>query len=97
MTTIQRIRQKILNSEFVFSVHTLLDKLSELNWTTEDVINGILNGEIIEKLTGDPRGTRYVILGSAIDDREIEIVCRFRADRKLIIITAYEPFNQRTF
>jgi len=93
MTTIQRIRQKILNGEFVFSVHTLLDKLPELNWTTEDVIDGILDGEIIEKLTRDPRGARYVILGYADDGREMEIVCRFRADKKLIIITAYEPFK----
>lgn len=93
MTAIHRIRQKILTGEFVFSIHTLLDKLPDLNWTTEDVINGILNGEIIEKLTGDPRGARYVILGYAIEGKEIEIICRFRADRKLIIITAYEPFN----
>jgi hypothetical protein len=93
MTIIHRIRQKILNGEFVFSVHTLLDKLPELNLTTEDVIGGILDGEIIEKLTEDPRGIRYVILGYANDEREIKIVCRFRADKKLIIITAYEPFK----
>ena len=81
MTAIHRLRRKILNGEFVFSVHTLLDKLPELNWTTEDVINGILNGEIIKKLNGDPRGARYVILGYAADGKEIEIVCRFRAEK----------------
>ncbi len=91
MSIIRRIRQKILRDEFVFSVHTTLDKLPELDLNTKDVISAIFNGEIIEKLTDDRRGTRYVILGFAAGNREIEIVCRFRADNQLIIITVYEP------
>lgn len=91
MKVINRIRQKILRSEFVFSDHTLFDKLKKHNFTLKDILAGISNGEIVEKQTHDLRGTKYVIIGNALDGREIEIVCRFRADNNLIIITVYEP------
>ncbi len=92
MTVISQIRQKIRRNEFIYSTHLLVDKLPKLEWTTKDVKNGILNGEVYKILTKDERGTRYVILGQDLDGYEIFIVCRFRADGNLFIITAYEEY-----
>lgn len=93
MTVIARIRQKIRRNEFIHSTHLLVDKLPELGWTTADVENGIKTGEIYRTLTKDYRGTRYVILGEDLKGYDIYIVCRFRADKNLFIITAYEEYD----
>jgi hypothetical protein len=93
MKIIQRIRQKILRNEFIYSSHTLIDKLPPLRWTTDDVLNGIKTGEVYRTLTADERGTRYVILGEDLNGYDIYIVCRFRADKNLILITVYEEYD----
>jgi hypothetical protein len=55
----------------------------------EDVENAILEGRIEKKMTQDVRGTRYRIEGLARDGRLIHVVCRFREESSLIIITVY--------
>jgi hypothetical protein len=40
-------------------------------------------------MTQDIRGTRYRIEGPARDGRPIHVLCRFREDLNLIIITVY--------
>ena len=89
MSAIQRIRQKVQRGEVFFSEHAY-DELKADYFTTADAIRAIMNGEVVEKLTHDIRGTRYVISGTASDGREIEIVCRFHEIGNLIIITGYE-------
>jgi hypothetical protein len=57
--------------------------------TLDDILDVLLNGEIDSIYTDDPRGTRYVVRGD-IDEDEVDVVCRFRNDGKLlIIITVY--------
>ena len=92
MSTLQRIRQKILRGEYFFSVHAL-EELENDNFTTDDAVHAILNGEIVEKLTYDVRGTRYVICGHALDKRLLETVCRFHPTSNLLINTCYEFFE----
>jgi hypothetical protein len=89
MSIIQKIRQKVQRGEVFFSEHAY-DELKADYFSTLDAIRAIMNGKVIEKLTYDHRGTRYVILGTATDNREIEIVCRFHESGNLIIITGYE-------
>ncbi|MBL0732331.1 MAG: DUF4258 domain-containing protein [Desulfosarcina sp.] len=55
----------------------------------KDVENAILKGQIDKKMTRDIRGTRYRIEGPAQDGRLIHVLCRFREDINLIIITVY--------
>jgi hypothetical protein len=55
----------------------------------KDIENAILKGRIEKKMTQDIRGTRYRMEGSALDDRLIHVLCRFREDSNLIIITVY--------
>ena len=54
-----------------------------------DIENAILKGRVEKKLTEDIRGTRYRIEGAAKDGRIIHVVCRFKEDVNLIVITAY--------
>lgn len=89
MSVIQRIRQKVQRGEVFFSEHTY-DELKADYFTTADAIRAIMNGKVVEKLTHDARGTRYIILGTSSDGRAIEIVCRFHENGNLMIITGYE-------
>jgi hypothetical protein len=54
-----------------------------------DIENAILKGSIERKLSEDIRGTRYTIEGPANDERTIRVICRFKEDGNLIIITVY--------
>jgi hypothetical protein len=89
MSTIQRIRQKILNKDYYISWHAE-DEMLDDNLERADVVNAILKGTIERKLTHDIRGTRYRIEGPAKDGRMIHVICRFKEDSNLVIITAYE-------
>jgi len=55
----------------------------------KDVEYAILKGDIEKKLTHDFRGTRFRIQGPAIDGRIIHVVCRFKEQDNLLVITAY--------
>ncbi len=55
-----------------------------------DVYEAIMKGNVVAKLTGDPRGTRFVVRGVAVDEEtEVEAVCRFLLTSILPIITVY--------
>jgi hypothetical protein len=64
--------------------------MMEDNLERADVVNAILKGTSEHKLTHDIRGTRYGIEGPAKDGRIIHVICRFKEDSNLIVITAYE-------
>ena len=55
----------------------------------DDIENAILKGRIQKKLSEDIRGTRYRIEGPAKDGRLIHVICRFKEDGNLILITVY--------
>ena len=88
MSTIQRIRQAILDRNYYLSWHAEEEMLDD-NLERFDVENAILKGKIKRRLTKDIRGTRYRIEGPAKDGRMIHVICRFKADSSLVIITAY--------
>ena len=88
MTRIQRIRQKIINRAYYLSSHAE-DEMLDDELERGDVEHAILKGRIQRKLSEDRRGTRYRIEGPAKDGRLIYVICRFKADGDLIIITVY--------
>ncbi len=63
----------------------MLDDLLE----RDDVENALLKGRMQKKLSEDMRGVRYRIEGPAKDGRLIHVICRFREDANLVIITVY--------
>jgi len=76
------IRRIIL--QFVNAVEMLDDRLER-----ENIENTILKGRIQKKLTKDVRGTRYRIEGPVKDGRVIHVICRFKKESNLTIITVY--------
>ena len=88
MATIQRIRQKIIDRSYYLSSHAE-DEMLDDHLERIDLENAILKGKIDKKLTRDKRGTRYRIEGPATDERMIHIICRFKEDNNLIIVTVY--------
>ena len=88
MTRMQRIRQKIIDRAYYLSSHAE-DEMLDDELERDDVEHAILKGGVHRKLSEDRRGTRYCIAGPAKDGRLIHVICRFKADSSLIIITVY--------
>ncbi len=88
MSIIRRIRQKILDRNYYLSSHSEEEMLDD-QLERFDVENAILKGKIQHQLTQDVRGTKYRIEGPAKDGRKIHMICRFKEDTSLIIITVY--------
>jgi hypothetical protein len=88
MATLQRIKQKIIDRSYYISSHAE-DEMLDDQLERSDVENAILEGKIEKKLTRDKRGTRYRLEGPATDGRPIHVLCRFKEDSSLIIVTVY--------
>jgi len=88
MTTIQRIRQKVIDREYYLSSHAEEEMLDD-NLERIDIENAILKGSIERKMTQDIRGTRYRLEGPALNGRLIHVICRFRENANMILITVY--------
>jgi hypothetical protein len=88
MSIIQKIRQKIIDRAYYLSSHAE-DELLDDTLVRNDIEHAILKGRIQRKLSEDMRGTRYRIEGLTKDGRKIHVICRFKEDANLIIITVY--------
>ena len=88
MTTIQRVRQKVIDREYYLSSHAEEEMLDD-NLERIDIENAILKGSIERKITQDIRGTRYRLEGPALKGRLIHVICRFRENANMILITVY--------
>jgi len=88
MATLQRIRQKIIDREYYLSSHAE-EELIDDELERKDIENAILHGRVEKKMTEDRRGTRYRMEGPARDGRSMHVLCRFKEDANLLIITAY--------
>ena len=88
MKVLQKIRKCIVNRDYYLSSHAEEEMLDD-DLERKDVENAILKGRMDKKMTRDIRGTIYRIEGPARDGRPIHVLCRFREDLNLIIITVY--------
>ncbi len=88
MSPLQRIRQAISEEHYRISTHAN-DEMAEDALEIADIENIVLTGEMDRKLTHDPRGIRYTIVGNTKDNRRGYVVCRFLDSGTLLIITAY--------
>lgn len=89
MDIIQKIRRKIAYQEYEFTIPHFFEEMAEDNLSLEDIETAINKGRINRKFTRDFRGTRYEVIGPAIDGREIAIICRIKSTGKLLLITTY--------
>jgi hypothetical protein len=88
MSPIDRLRQKVKERDYFLSSHAedeMVDDLLE----RRDVEQAILQGRIEKVMTHDDRGIRYRVEGATMDGRLIHVICRFRENGSLIVITVY--------
>jgi hypothetical protein len=87
---LERIRQAILGQRYSLTEHAY-DEMDDDRLDVLDVEAAILTGEIEQRLTRDPRGTRYVVTGTATDQNTIvSVVVRFVQHDQLLVLTVYE-------
>ena len=87
---LNRIRQAVLDQRYVLSEHAY-DEMDDDSLDVLDVESALLIGELEEVLTRDPRGTRYVVVGTACDQSTpVGVVVRFVEHGQLLVITVYE-------
>jgi Domain of unknown function (DUF4258) len=72
------------------SAHAM-EEMAEDFLTIEDIEEAVLNGRVSRVETDDPRGTRYIIVGTAIDRQTpVGVVGRFASNGRYLVITVYE-------
>lgn len=87
---IDRIREKIRLRQYDMSAHAM-EEMAEDLLTIMDVEESVLNGQIIRVEKDDPRGTKYILVGTALDRQTpIGVVGRFASNGRYLIITVYE-------
>lgn len=81
---IERIRAKIRLRLYDMSAH-VTEEMAEDLLTILDIEKAILSGRVARVEKDDPRGTKYVVVGTATDQRTpVGVVGRY------LIITVYE-------
>jgi hypothetical protein len=87
---IDRIREKIRRLQYDMSAHAM-EEMAEDFLSILDVEAAVLNGRIARIETEDPRGTKYVLEGTALDQQTpVGVVGRFASSGRYLIITVYE-------
>lgn len=68
-----------------------MEEMAEDLLTILDIEETVLNGRIIRAEKDDPRGTKYVVAGTALDRQtHVGVVGRFLGNGRYLIITVYE-------
>lgn len=87
---IERIREKIRLRQYDMSAHTM-EEMAEDLLTVLDVEEAVLGGHVIRVEKDDPRGTKYVVVGTALDQyTPVGVVGRFDSTGRYLIITVYK-------
>jgi hypothetical protein len=85
---IEKLRQRVREQRYTITTHAN-EEMSDDDLTASDIEQIILTGRIEKRLTRDPRGTRYEIVGQALDGRSVGVICRLLATGWLRIVTVY--------
>jgi hypothetical protein len=87
---IDRIREKIRLRQYDMSAHAM-EEMAEDLLTILDVEEAVLSGQVVRVEKDDPRGTKYIIVGTALDQQTpVGVVGRFASTGSYLIITVYE-------
>jgi hypothetical protein len=89
LTIIERIRRKIGDGDYEFAIPHFFEEMADDNLAFADIEWAIARGRVRRKFTQDPRGTRYEVVGTAMDGRSVAVICRFKSTGKLLFITTY--------
>ena len=89
MTILGTIREKVRNQEYEFALPHFFEEMANDDLIFADIESAIGNGQVRRRFSRDPRGTRYEVVGPAIDRRQVAVICRIKATGKLLFITTY--------
>lgn len=90
LSDINRIREKIRLRQYDMSAHAM-EEMAEDMLTIWDVEEAVRNGQVIRVEKDDPRGTKYIVVGAALDrETSVGVVGRFASTGRYLIITVYE-------
>lgn len=87
---IDHIREKIRLRQYDMSAHAM-EEMAEDLLTILDIEEAVLSGHIIRIERDDPRGTKFIVVGTALDRQtSVGVVGRFANNGRYLIITVYE-------
>jgi len=87
---LEQIRSAILDGRYALSEHAY-EEMDNDRLDVLDVESSALSGKIVQTLTDDERGSRYVIEGLACDQAtRVQVVTRFVKPDRLLVITVYQ-------
>jgi len=86
---LRRIRFLVRKERVLFTQHANKE-MYEDDFSSEDVLQALLGGELIENYPDHKRGPCSLINGLAVDSRPLHVVCG-TGYPELVIITVYEP------
>ena len=90
-TIYTKIKRKILQGDFQFSIHCL-EELDNEFFTPEDAVAAVLNAQDYDTLTDDETHFRYRFFGVSEDERTIVVIV-FLSQGKVVFKSAYEDFE----
>ena len=86
---VDRIKLAVREGRYTITDHAH-DEAEQDDFLVTDVKHAMLASSTIKRLTHDPRGTRYALLGSSEDGRLVNVICRFDSEGNVRVITVYE-------
>ena len=87
---LDRIRDKVRFRKYDMSAHAM-EEMAEDYLTILDVEAAVLSGQVIRVEKDDPRATKHVVVGTALDRQTpVGVVGRFASSGRYLIITVYE-------
>jgi hypothetical protein len=89
VAVIDVIREKVRGQEYEFAIPHFFEEMANDDLIFADIEEAIAGGRVRRRFTRDPRGTRYEIVGTATDGRQMAVICRIKETGTLLFITAY--------
>lgn len=89
MKVMTKIRHAFFEKQYEFAIPHFFEEMADDELEFPDIEHAIKTGRIRRKMTDDPRGTRYEVVGRSLDERDIAIICRFKSTGKLLLITTF--------
>ena len=85
-----QIREKIRLRQYDLSAHAT-EEMAEDDLDILDIEHAVLTGHLARIKKDDPRGTKYLLEGLAVNQlTPVGVVGRFTGDDRYLIITVYE-------
>ncbi|HUF50196.1 MAG TPA: DUF4258 domain-containing protein [Longimicrobiales bacterium] len=86
-----QFRDRVRTRDYVVSIHAD-EEMNADGFTIFDVERAILTGTILEQQRDrDTQEHKYRLRGTAVSERDVELVAKLGATGKMVIITVYEP------